>query len=81
MERAERTEAERVILAVFGNQPAIPAADGQKVANEAGIPASSIYRARKRLGIVTTKSTFSGGWWWALPARSVEGSTEDSEGS
>jgi putative DNA primase/helicase len=47
-------------------------------ADGAGFTKSAMYRARRRLGIVTAKQGMSGGWVWRLPV--VEDSTEDSEG-
>jgi len=49
------------------------AKDVKKEAREAGISDKALRRARERLGIRPTKSGFSGGWRWALPAKMPEG--------
>jgi len=69
-ERAAWQEASDWLRERLAAGPA-PAKDLQGEALSSGLTRKSLWTASVRLGIVKSKSTFSGGWTWALP--SVEG--------
>ena len=73
-----RTEAEGFVRDLLADGP-MAAKEALRQAKQAGIKATTLHRARARLGVTTTKSGghFGGdpGWYWELPT-TAEDSTE-----
>jgi hypothetical protein len=67
-EEAEaRSEAESFILGQFDDTGTADAATVEKAARALGIPKTTLWRARKKLGITSEQRGFGGGWVWVLP--------------
>ncbi len=66
-DRGEREEAEAWLQKVLA-PGSLSAKDIFRQAREAGIAERTLKRAKARLGVVTIKEHFSGGWRWKLPA-------------
>lgn len=72
-DRSERGEAVKWLLDYLaGRGGQAPAGEAQKAAAADGIAKSTLTRARKRAGIVTTKGGMGTGWTWNLPDAVVD---------
>ncbi len=65
-ERTETDWAVTVLEEMLSNAP-LPALEIKKQARSAGIGDKALRRAREKLGVITRKSDFKGGWEWTLP--------------
>jgi hypothetical protein len=54
-----------------------PAVEVIRAGSAAGFPKHTLQRARKRVGIRTTKADFGGGWVWVLPEDDAQGDEGD----
>jgi hypothetical protein len=54
-----------------------PAVEVIRAGSAAGFPKHTLQRARKRVGIRTTKADFGGGWVWVLPEDDAQGDEDD----
>jgi hypothetical protein len=69
-ERMAGGEAEHYLQVELANGPR-PASDIEAGARKIGIARTTLFRARRALGVESSKAGFQGGWDWSLP----EGST------
>ena len=58
-----------------------PAGEVIEAARRDGITKSTLYRARKRAGVISAKSSFHGGWIWSSQRRFREGTEDTPAGS
>lgn len=65
-EQADNDWAAIVLEQTLSSGP-ITAIEAQKEARQAGISPKMLRRAREKLGVITRKADFKGGWVWALP--------------
>lgn len=67
-EASERSEAERWLIAHLSEQGGTAEAGAAvKAAGKDGITKSTLDRARRKLGVVSSKAGMNGGWVWSLP--------------
>ena len=64
--RSAKTEAMEFLADALRNGP-VSAKDVKRDASEAGISSKSLRNAREALGVKPEKSSYEGGWVWALP--------------
>ena len=68
-ERGKMSEAMRLLRTELAGGIEVPVRDLQKAAHAAGIGWRTIESAKSRLGITSTKQTFSGRWVWQLQVK------------
>lgn len=85
-ERRDRQELDEWLYAFLVAKPVL-VKTVMRAARDAGYNSDQVKRAKKRVGVVSAKTSMDGGWTWTLPGGSTEGSTrtegstEGSEGS
>lgn len=83
-EEKTATDEARDWLADLLSKGPMRASDVQREAKQAGISYKALRRAKDKLGVVTQKQAFSGGWEWCLPQdapRCPEDSPTQKEGA
>ncbi len=73
-ERSGRDEAESFLVDMLADGP-MPAKEVRRLAEEAGVAERTLMRAKKRLGVQSTKAGLAGAWSWSLP----EGCSKDAK--